>query len=107
MPCGEAAGLLSVPQSELGVLRRGWARDQGFSRAGSPPPSASAAVGGGDGSDLPCPHIPLLSLFPSLCGRPVMLMFIPAKKYPLNPFFPQVKSQPVAHLVLLGFCAGA
>lgn len=36
-----------------------------------------------------------------------MLMFIPAKKCPLNPFFPQVKSQPVAHLVLLGFCAGA
>ena len=107
MPCGEAAGLLSVPQSELGVLRRGWARDQGFSRAGSPPPSASAAVGGGDGSDLPCPHIPLLSLFPSLCGRPVMLMFIPAKKCPLSPFFPQVKSQPVAHLVLLGFRAGA
>lgn len=23
-----------------------------------------------------------------------MLMFIPAKKCPLNPFFPQVKSQP-------------
>lgn len=109
VPCGQALGLLLGPQREPGVLCWGWARDQGprapdgVSQAGSRPPSASAAAGVGDGSNIPCPHIPLLSFFPSLPGRPVMLVFIPAKRCPLNPLFPQIKSQPRGPLAAAWF----
>ena len=97
----KAVGLLSgdterAPGCSAGGARgdQGACETDGVSKAGSPAPSVSAAVGRGGGSDLPCPHIPFLSFFPSLPGRPMMLMFIPAKKCPLNPFFPQSKRHP-------------
>ena len=71
VPCGQALGLLSGLQREPGVLCWGWAWGPVSPRARWCLPGGlpSAAAGGGDGSDLPCPHSPLLSFFPSLPGR--------------------------------------